>query len=174
MACTLYVMMRCNNLQAAISRRTTSSGILCAMMTKKSCNVRLCWKYLACNTNLTICAHSDKIHKNNKTKSRFIKIRKKGMLKLTVFTPVAFALQFCIFNFYPRPVLALWGLSSPASVCVCVCLSVGLCANHLLVRAITRDPFKLGSPNLDQRCKRPWLKTLSFRGAIDLDIQGQI
>ena len=42
-------------------------------------------------------------------------------------------------------------------VCVCVCLSVCLCVNHLLVRAITRDPFKLGSPNLDRRCKRPWL-----------------
>ena len=25
------------------------------------------------------------------------------------------------------------------------------------VRAITRHPFKLGSPNLDNRCKRPWL-----------------
>ena len=33
-------------------------------------------------------------------------------------------------------------LSLPASVCVCVCL----CVNHLLVRAITRDPLKLGSP----------------------------
>ena len=59
-------------------------------------------------------------------------------------------------------------------VCVCVCLSVCLCVNHLLVRAITRDPFKLGSPNLDRRCKRPWLRSLLFWGAIDLDLQGQI
>ena len=27
---------------------------------------------------------------------------------------------------------------------------------------MTRDPFKLGSPNLDQRCKRPWLISLLF------------
>ena len=59
-------------------------------------------------------------------------------------------------------------------VCVCVCVSVCLCVNHLLVRAITRDPFKLGSPNLDRRCKRPWLRSLLFWGAIDLDLQGQI
>ena len=28
------------------------------------------------------------------------------------------------------------------------------------VRAITHHPFKLGSPNLDQRCKTPWLRSL--------------
>ena len=63
-----------------------------------------------------------------------------------------------------------------ACVCVCVsvCLSVRMCVNHLLVRVITRDLFKLGSPNLDQRCKRPWLRSLLFWGAIDLDLQGQI
>ena len=56
-----------------------------------------------------------------------------------------------------------------ACVCVCVsvCLSVCLCVNHLLVRAITRDLFKLG-PNLDQRCKRPWLKSLLFWGQLTL------
>ena len=42
------------------------------------------------------------------------------------------------------------------------------------VRAITHHPFKLGSPNLDQRCKTPWLRPLMFWGAIDLDLQGQI
>ena len=48
--------------------------------------------------------------------------------------------------------------------CVCVCVSVCVCVNHLLVRAITQDPFKLGSPNLDQRCKRPWLRSLLIWG----------
>ena len=86
----------------------------------------------------------------------------------------------CSFNdnsFYPRPVLAFGYcrcLRLCVCVCVCVCLSVCLCVNHLLVRTITRDLFKLGSPNLDQRCKRPWLRSLLFWGAIDLDLQGQI
>ena len=57
-----------------------------------------------------------------------------------------------------------------ACVCVCVCLSV----NHQFVRAITHQPFKLESPNLDQRCKRPWLRSLLFLGTIDLELQGQI
>ena len=52
-------------------------------------------------------------------------------------------------NFYPRPVLA-FGYCRCLRVCVCVCLSV----NHHLVRAVTHQPFKLESPNLDQRCKR--------------------
>ena len=46
--------------------------------------------------------------------------------------------------------------SMPAPLCVC--------ANHLLVCAITRNPFKLGSQNLDRRCKTPWLRFLFFRG----------
>ena len=76
----------------------------------------------------------------------------------------------CIFTrgqFWPSGIVV-------ACVCVCVCVSVRMCVNHLLVRAITRDLFKLGSPNLDQRCKRPWLRSLLFWGAIDLDLQGQI
>ena len=42
------------------------------------------------------------------------------------------------------------------------------------VRVITHQPFKLGSPNLDQRCERPSLISLLFCGRIDLDLQGQI
>ena len=42
------------------------------------------------------------------------------------------------------------------SVCSCVCF------NHELVRTITHRSFKLGSPNLDQRCKTPWCRSLSF------------
>ena len=38
----------------------------------------------------------------------------------------------------------------------------------------TYTTFKLGSPNLDQRCKRPWLRALLFCGMIDRDLQGQI
>ena len=53
-------------------------------------------------------------------------------------------------NFYPRPVLAF-------GYCRClrlsVCVSVCVCINHLLVRAITHHPFKLGSPNLDHKLK---------------------
>ena len=33
---------------------------------------------------------------------------------------------------------------------------------------------KLGSPNLDQRCKTPWLRSLLFWCAINLDLEGQI
>ena len=74
-------------------------------------------------------------------------------------------------HFYPRPVLAFgYCRCLHLCVCVCVCLSV----NHLLICAITWDPFKLGSPNLDQRCKRPWLRSLLFFGLIDLALQGQI
>ena len=47
-------------------------------------------------------------------------------------------------------------------VVACVFVSVSLCVNHLLVRAITQDPCKLLSPNLDQRCKIPWLSSLLF------------
>ena len=74
-------------------------------------------------------------------------------------------------SFYPRPVLAF-------GYCRCmrlsVCPSVCVCGNHLPVRAITHHLFKLGSPNLDHRCKRPWLRSLLFWGVIDLDLQGQI
>ena len=62
--------------------------------------------------------------------------------------------------------------SLPASLCVC--MSVCMCVNHKLVHVITHDPFKLGSPNLDQRWKTLWLRSLLFWGAIDRDFQGQI
>ena len=73
-------------------------------------------------------------------------------------------------GFLPEASFGLRVLSLPACVCVCVCLSV----NHQLVRAITHQPFKLESPNLDQRWKRPWLRSLLFCGTIDLELQGQI
>ena len=73
-------------------------------------------------------------------------------------------------SFLPEASFGLRVLSLPASVCVCL----SVCVNHLLVRAITRDQFKLGLPNLDHICKRPWLRSLLFWGVIDLDLQGQI
>ena len=62
----------------------------------------------------------------------------------------------------PAASFGLQVLSLPACVCVCVCVHVSV--NHELVRAIIHQPFKLGSPNLDQRCKRPWLRSLLFCG----------
>ena len=61
-----------------------------------------------------------------------------------------------------------------ACVCLSVCPSVCVCGKHLLARAITHHPSKLGLPNLDNRCKRLWLRSLLFCGVIDLDLQGQI
>ena len=76
--------------------------------------------------------------------------------------------------FLPEASFGLRVLSLPACVCVSVCLCVCVSVNHELVRAIIHQPFKLGSPNLDQRCKRPWLRSLLFCGVIDSDLQGQI
>ena len=74
-------------------------------------------------------------------------------------------------HFYPRPVLAF-------GYCRCLRLSVRSPAVSpsitKFVNAITHHPFKLGSPNLDHRCKRPWLRSLLVLGVIDLDLQGQI
>ena len=93
------------------------------------------------------------------------------MFSLFHFDHILLSNVFVLFAFYPRPVLAF-------GYCRClrlsVCPSVRVCGNHLLVRAITRHPCKLGSPNLDHRCKRPWLRSLLFWGVIDFDLQGQI
>ena len=62
--------------------------------------------------------------------------------------------------FLPEASIGLRVLSLPASVCVCV----RPCVNQELVRAITHDPYQLGSPNLDCKCKRPWLRSLLFWG----------
>ena len=82
------------------------------------------------------------------------------------------------FNFrfyYPKSVLVL-GYCHRLRQCVCLsmCVCVSLWVNHLLVRAKTRDPFKLGSPNLDRRCKWHWLRSLLFLGLNDPDLTGRI
>ena len=52
-----------------------------------------------------------------------------------------------------------------ACVCVYQCVHMSRCVNRELVRVITCDPFKPGSPNTDQRCKTIWSRSLySFRG----------
>ena len=50
-----------------------------------------------------------------------------------------------------------------------MCVSI----NHQLVRVIICHPLKLESPNLDQKCKTTWLRSLLF-ASIDLDFQGEI
>ena len=77
-------------------------------------------------------------------------------------------------HFYPRPVLVFgYCRCLRLSFCVSVRPSVCVCDKHLLVRAMTHHPFKLGSLYLDHRCKRPWLRFLLFWGVIDdLDLQG--
>ena len=45
---------------------------------------------------------------------------------------------------------------------VWVCVSVCVCINHKLVCVITHHPFKLGPPNLNQRCKTLRLRSLLF------------
>ena len=46
----------------------------------------------------------------------------------------------------------------PGALVACVSVYVCLCVNHELICMITSDPFKLESPNLDQKCKIPWVK----------------
>ena len=79
--------------------------------------------------------------------------------------------HWCI-HFYLRPVLA-------AGYCRCLLLSVcpPVCSSVCvieLVHVISFHLFKLGSPNLDQECKRPWFGALLFCGVINLYPQGQI
>ena len=76
----------------------------------------------------------------------------------------------CSNGFLPEASYGLRVLSSPASVCMCVCVSV----NHQFVRKITCHRLKLQSPKLDQKCKTPWLRSLLFLGFIDLELQVQI
>ena len=64
--------------------------------------------------------------------------------------------------FYPRPFWPTGIVIACVCVCVCVCLSV---CQLLLVRTITRRPFKLGSPNLNQKMQNILLKVPIVFGA---------
>ena len=70
-----------------------------------------------------------------------------------------------IYQFLPEASFGLQVLSLPLSVHPSV-------TNFF--RAITHQQFKLGSPNLDQRYKTTWSRSLLFYGTINLDLQGQI
>ena len=56
--------------------------------------------------------------------------------------------------FLPEASFGLRVLSLPASMCLCV--------NQLFVCTITQDPFKLGSPNVEHRCKTSNSKLTPF------------
>ena len=59
--------------------------------------------------------------------------------------PAKTIFAFINHRFFTRGPFGLRVLSSPVSVCVYLCVSTFAC------RAITHHPFKLGSPNLDQK-----------------------
>ena len=101
------------------------------------------------------------------------------IILLSVYMSCRWSTDFCInlkLNCYrhilPEANFGLRVLSSPVSMYLSVCLCV--CINHLLVRKITHQPFKLESANFEQRCKTPWYRSLLFWGMIDFDLQGQI
>ena len=85
---------------------------------------------------------------------------------------MVFFVSLSITRFITEASFGLWDCHC-LLLSVCACVSVCLSVNHLFVHAITQDSFKLGSPNLDQRCKKT-LRSLLFCGLIDLDLQGQI
>ena len=90
-------------------------------------------------------------------------LHERNMWKLT--SSYTHTTEFTWLAFLPQASFDLRVLSLSESVCV----SVRVCGNHLLVH-----PFNLGSPNLDHRCKRPWLRCLLFWKVIDLNLQGPI
>ena len=67
------------------------------------------------------------------------------------------------FKTYGRPLFVFtFSLLPLGTVVTRVCVFVCLCVNHEFFCAIICDPFKLQSPNLDQKCKSHWLITLLF------------
>ena len=86
--------------------------------------------------------------------------------------------QIGVFHLHYSDTLFTRGQFWPSGfVVACVCPSVRPSVRLSItkfVRAITHQLFKLVPPNLDQRCKRPWLRSLLFCGTIDRDLQGQI
>ena len=105
------------------------------------------------------------LNKNDKKSYRYISTLQTLADRYTIHMQVQLisslsCLVSCVHQFLPEASFGLRVLSLPASVCVCV----RPCVNHQLGHAITHHPFKLGSPNLDHICKRPWLRSLLFWG----------
>ena len=99
------------------------------------------------------------------------------MIRAGVYGPHLWAQLVNDVNNSPAVYIFIRGQFWPSGIvvaCVCLCVCPCVCVNPQLVRVITHHPFKLGSPNLDHRCKRPWLRSLSFWDVIGLDLQGQI
>ena len=69
----------------------------------------------------------------------------------------------CPWLFLPEALLA-YGYCHCLRLCVCVCVCLSVC-QLLLVRTITRRPFKLGSPNLNQKMQNILLKVPIVFGA---------
>ena len=103
------------------------------------------------------------------------------------FAPLKFHLHSLSCRFWLNlwlPVGGCWGLFTQgqfwpsgivvACVCVCPCVRQSRVCQRNNSSTSCHQPFKLGSLNLDQRCKRPWLSALLFCGMIDRDLQGQI
>ena len=65
--------------------------------------------------------------------------------------------------FLPEALLA-YGYCHCLRLCMCVCVCLSVC-QLLLVRTITRRPFKLGSPNLNQKMQNILLKVPIVFGA---------
>ena len=64
-----------------------------------------------------------------------------------------------------------WPSINVVSVCLYILCS---CINPLLVRVSTCDPFRPGSPNLDQRSKTTWLRSLLFVGWLTLTFKVKV
>ena len=79
-----------------------------------------------------------------------------------------------LLNFTPVITRGQFWPSGIVVACVCLCVCPYVCVNPQLVRAITCHLFNLESPNLDQKCKTTWLRSLLFLDLIDLELQGQI
>ena len=61
-------------------------------------------------------------------------------------------------EFLPEASFGLRVLSLPASVCLCVRVSMCVCVNHGLVRTITHHSFKLESLKFGTKVQKTWVK----------------
>ena len=67
-----------------------------------------------------------------------------------------YGIDICLCGFLPEASFVLWVLS--LSMCVSLSVCVRSSVNYELVRAITHDPFKLVSPNVDQEVQSNVIK----------------